>query len=105
MPVAQALAPNAQSGKSGFSENLESKITHDHEIIKYKKKNLSLILKNIFSKMAKTTRQRFTLSASSGQLSNNSSLIFEKLVIYMLTLKSSSFLQNSNLLTNTMYVQ
>ena len=34
--------------------------------------------------MAKTTRQRFTHSASSG-LPNNSYLIFEKLVIYMLT--------------------
>ena len=52
--------------------------------IQYTMKNLSLILKNIFPKMAKKTRQRFTHSASSG-LPNNSSLIFEKLVIYMLT--------------------
>ena len=34
--------------------------------IQYTMKNLSLILKKIFSKMSKTTRQRFTHSGSSG---------------------------------------
>ena len=57
---------------------------HNYEYTIYDEEPKPHTKKNIFSKMAKTTRQRFTHSESSG-LPNNSSLIFEKLGIYMLT--------------------